>query len=225
MVEVADLALDCGRRSSHVLAALNVNFATSGSPWMAPIVATSWSTLTPLRTVMVAIGVPPCPAGPRGAALVEGGTSGSDEVIPRPRSARAGISGLAASSRHWMTRLARIGPSDRGSVTTAMLEADRAGRTAPCPCRRARTFADVVHPHLDRLYGYCDQLERATVRRRGPPPGHAHPGDARVSTACAIRRQPRSWLFTIATNCLRVIVWRASGRAPDTVPLDDDRSG
>ena len=111
-------------------------------------------------------------------------------------------------------------------VTTAMLEAtelpDGMARVAP-----DRPFADVVHEHLDRLYGYCvhlcgdltdaeDLLQDTLVRAMRSFDGLRDPKAA------------RTWLFTIATNCARDR-WRARGRALDTVPLeagdpDDDFS-
>ena len=48
--------------SPQMLLALKVNAAMPESAWIAPIVPTSWSTLTPLRLVMVAILVSPLSA-------------------------------------------------------------------------------------------------------------------------------------------------------------------
>jgi len=102
-------------------------------------------------------------------------------------------------------------------VTTAMVEAtelpDGTARVAP-----GRLFADVVHEHLDRLYGYCvhvcgdrtdaeDLLQDTLVRAMRSFDGLRDPEAA------------RTWLFTIATNCARDR-WRARGRALDTVPLE-----
>jgi RNA polymerase sigma-70 factor (ECF subfamily) len=102
-------------------------------------------------------------------------------------------------------------------VTTAMLEAtelpDGTARVAP-----DRPFADVVHEHLDRLYGYCvhlcgdrtdgeDLLQDTLVRAMRSFDGLRDPQAA------------RTWLFTIATNCARDR-WRARGRSLDTVPLE-----
>lgn len=100
---------------------------------------------------------------------------------------------------------------------TTLLEAtghpDRPVRVAP-----DRTFADVVHAHLDQLYGYCvqlsgdrtdaeDLLQDTLVRAMRGYDGLRDPAAA------------RAWLFTIATNCVRDR-WRARGRELDTVPLE-----
>lgn len=102
-------------------------------------------------------------------------------------------------------------------VTTALLEAterpDRPARVAP-----DRPFADVVHEHLDRLYGYCvhlcgdrtdaeDLLQETLIRAMRSYDGLRDPQAA------------KTWMFTIATNCARDR-WRARGRELDTVPLE-----
>ena len=92
-------------------------------------------------------------------------------------------------------------------------QADRSAWVAP-----GRTFADVVHAHLDQLYGYCihlcgdptaaeDLLQDTLVRAMRSYAGLRDPAAA------------KAWLFTIATNGVRD-QWRAQGRELDTVPLD-----
>src|SRR3972149_3990109 len=86
-------------------------------------------------------------------------------------------------------------------VATAMLEAtelpDGTARVAP-----DRPFADVVHEHLDRLYGYCvhlcgdltdaeDLLQDTLVRAMRSFDGLRDPKAA------------RTWLFTIPPTCTR----------------------
>src|SRR4030067_3588664 len=107
-------------------------------------------------------------------------------------------------------------------VTTAMLEApDLPGGTARVA--PDRPFADVVHEHLDRLYGYCvhlcgdltdaeDLLQDTLVRALRSFAGLRDPKAA------------RTWLFTIATNCARDR-WRARGRARAPVPLQAGAPG
>ena len=98
-----------------------------------------------------------------------------------------------------------------------MLEAtellDGTVRVAP-----ARPFADVVHAHLDRLYGYCAHLSSD----RADAEDLLQDTLIRAMRAFDDLRDPeaaKSWLFTIATNCARDR-WRARGRSLDTVPLD-----
>ena len=66
----------------HVLDALNVKAATFGSCWTAPIVAMSWSTLTPFRAVMVAIGLPPVARSSQADDHYESCDAEPGEVIP-----------------------------------------------------------------------------------------------------------------------------------------------
>src|SRR3989304_9879504 len=111
-------------------------------------------------------------------------------------------------------------------VPPAMLEAtelpDGTARVAP-----DRPFADVVHEHLDRLYGYCVHLCGDRTDAEDLPQDPL----VRAMRSFDGLRDPkaaRTWLFTIATNCARDR-WRARGRVLDTVPLeagdpDDDFS-
>jgi RNA polymerase sigma-70 factor (ECF subfamily) len=100
-----------------------------------------------------------------------------------------------------------------------MLEAaESVDGTARVPA--SHRFADVVHAHVDRLYGYCEHLSGD----RADAEDLLQDTLIRAMRAFDDLRDPEaasSWLFTIATNCARDR-WRASGRALDTVPLGDD---
>ncbi len=81
-----------------------------------------------------------------------------------------------------------------------------------------RPFADVVHEHLDRLYGYCVQL----CGDRTDAEDLLQDTLIRAMRSYERLRDPnaaKTWLFTIAMNCARDR-WRARGRMLDTVPLE-----
>jgi RNA polymerase sigma-70 factor (ECF subfamily) len=102
------------------------------------------------------------------------------------------------------------------------MEARTATPTAAGSAEAAATFARLVEPHLDSLYGYC-------VRLSGQP---ADAEDLLQETlvhglrGVSALREPdriRPWLFRIATNAWRDR-GRARGREVATVPLDEGES-
>lgn len=101
-------------------------------------------------------------------------------------------------------------------LSAARRDADKAAPVGAVPDRPR--YADLVHEHLDALYGFCvrlagdptegeDLLQDALVR------GMRSYGDLREPD------RAKGWLFAIATNIWRDRL-RARGRHVQTTPLD-----
>lgn len=85
------------------------------------------------------------------------------------------------------------------------------------------TFAALVTPHLDGLYGYCLRLAgRSADAEDLLQETMLHALRAHGSLRHADRA--RAWLFTIATNAWRDRQ-RARGREVSTVPMETDADG
>ena len=80
------------------------------------------------------------------------------------------------------------------------------------------TFADLVAPHLDALYGYCLRLSRRATDAEDLLQETLLHG-LRAYRRLRTPDRARAWLFTIATNAWRDRQ-RARGREVSTVSLD-----